>query len=128
MEVLRPTHCPLCGKEISKRGPYWNREPSCNDCGIFWCHACERWRGWDKGAHDNMPDVCDECWMPGAKPPEPDCSKCDDTGYVNGPLGQQVCECVTFLGPPPPPFQFPLDREVTTTWDDVPELKADDGE
>lgn len=50
-------NCPLCTKPVGKQG-------DCEDCGIFWCRYCERWRGWKKCCADNMPHACDDCWMP----------------------------------------------------------------
>lgn len=123
-----PTHCPLCCKEISKRGPYWNKSPSCDDCGIFWCHDCERWRGWEKGADDNRWEACDNCAMPGRLPdPDPECEECSGAGFVNGPAGPQHCECNPFpasLMMPPSPI--PLDFNVGTSWDQVKPFNGDD--
>lgn len=28
----------------------------------FWCPGCERHRDVDEGAHDDMPELCDDCW------------------------------------------------------------------
>jgi len=111
MRVI-PTHCPLCCKEISKRGPYWHRSPSCDDCGIFWCHDCERWRGWEKGADDNMWTACDNCAMPG-RMPDPDRDGEDET----------LLTWPTPLTMPPP---ISLDFKVGTSWEDVKPFNGDD--
>lgn len=39
-------------------------QPDCNGCGsTYECNACERVCGWCFGCGDDMPDICDDCWM-----------------------------------------------------------------
>lgn len=30
--------------------------------GVFYCPGCERVVGWCRGAGDDMPELCDDCW------------------------------------------------------------------
>lgn len=38
------------------------RLEECNECRIFQCECCARFRPWSEGAADDQPDMCDACW------------------------------------------------------------------
>ncbi len=36
---------------------------NCEACSKFRCSICRKLVPWDRGAADNMPSACDDCWF-----------------------------------------------------------------
>ena len=46
----------VCSCRTDRRGE------GCETCRLFCCAGCEQWVPWSKGADDDMPGHCDDCW------------------------------------------------------------------
>lgn len=56
----------------------------CERCQRFTCNRCERAVGWECGAADDAPALCDECWGAVIEPEDPGRLDC-------GQPGQHLC-------------------------------------
>lgn len=57
-----PPRC-SCGAVDANELVAAGQPAECSGCQTFRCSRCERWVSWDRGCADDMPGLCDDCWV-----------------------------------------------------------------